>query len=55
MLTTTVFVGGAGFKVIQCLEGGSAYVFVGGGSKKWDTAAPEAVLEAAGKTYYFFI
>lgn len=31
------------------LEGEAhAYVFASGGSKKWDTCAPEAVLEAAG-------
>lgn len=41
-------VGGAGFKVLCCLEGAAAYVFASGGCKKWDTAAPEAVLRAAG-------
>lgn len=42
-------VGGAGFKVIQLLEGKAhAYVFASPGCKKWDTCAPEAVLEAAG-------
>ena len=31
------------------LEGqASAYVFASGGCKKWDTCAPQAVLEAAG-------
>uniref|UniRef100_A0A915M4X2 3'(2'),5'-bisphosphate nucleotidase 1 n=1 Tax=Meloidogyne javanica TaxID=6303 RepID=A0A915M4X2_MELJA len=43
-------VGGAGFKVLCCLEGAAAYVFASGGCKKWDTAAPEAVLTAAGGT-----
>ena len=41
-------VGGAGFKVIRCLEDACAYVFASGGCKKWDTAAPEAILVAAG-------
>jgi 3'-phosphoadenosine 5'-phosphosulfate (PAPS) 3'-phosphatase len=41
-------VGGAGFKVLKCLEGAVAYIFPSGGCKKWDTAAPEAVLTAAG-------
>lgn len=41
-------VGGAGFKVIRCLEDAAAYVFASGGCKKWDTAAPEAILIAAG-------
>ena len=41
-------VGGAGFKVLKCLEGAAAYVFASPGCKKWDTAAPEAVLSAAG-------
>lgn len=47
---TTIFrVGGAGFKVIQLLEGQAhAYVFASPGCKKWDTCAPEAVLAAAG-------
>uniref|UniRef100_A0A1I8BNZ6 3'(2'),5'-bisphosphate nucleotidase 1 n=1 Tax=Meloidogyne hapla TaxID=6305 RepID=A0A1I8BNZ6_MELHA len=40
-------VGGAGFKVLCCLDGAAAYVFASGGCKKWDTAAPEAVLTAA--------
>uniref|UniRef100_A0A183C348 3'(2'),5'-bisphosphate nucleotidase n=1 Tax=Globodera pallida TaxID=36090 RepID=A0A183C348_GLOPA len=40
-------VGGAGFKVLRCLEGASAYVFASSGCKKWDTAAPEALLMAA--------
>jgi len=40
-------VGGAGFKVLQCLEGAAAYI-AASGCKKWDTAAPEAILTAAG-------
>lgn len=44
-------VGGAGFKVLQLLEGKAhAYVFATPGCKKWDTCAPEAVLEASGGT-----
>lgn len=42
-------VGGAGYKVLQLLEGKAhAYVFASAGCKKWDTCAPEAVLEAEG-------
>lgn len=42
-------VGGAGYKVLQLLEGKAhAYVFASPGCKKWDTCAPEAVLEAHG-------
>lgn len=42
-------VGGAGYKVLQLLEGNAhAYVFASAGCKKWDTCAPEAVLEAQG-------
>lgn len=42
-------VGGAGYKVLQLLEGKAhAYVFASPGCKKWDTCAPEAVLEAYG-------
>ncbi|KAH7718896.1 CRE-AAT-6 protein [Aphelenchoides avenae] len=41
-------VGGAGYKVLKCLEGAAAYVFASPGCKKWDTAAPEAVLVASG-------
>ncbi|XP_045502385.1 3'(2'),5'-bisphosphate nucleotidase 1 isoform X2 [Colias croceus] len=42
-------VGGAGFKVLQLLEGkASIYVFASPGCKKWDTCAPEAILNAAG-------
>ncbi|XP_050070618.1 3'(2'),5'-bisphosphate nucleotidase 1 [Anopheles maculipalpis] len=44
-------VGGAGYKVLQLLEGKAhAYVFASAGCKKWDTCAPEAVLEANGGT-----
>ncbi|XP_058058849.1 3'(2'),5'-bisphosphate nucleotidase 1 [Anopheles bellator] len=44
-------VGGAGYKVLQLLEGKAhAYVFASNGCKKWDTCAPEAVLEANGGT-----
>ncbi|CAH0728478.1 unnamed protein product, partial [Brenthis ino] len=42
-------VGGAGYKVLQLLEGAaSVYVFASPGCKKWDTCAPEAILSAAG-------
>lgn len=42
-------VGGAGYKVLQLLEGkANAYVFASKGMKKWDTCAPEAILETAG-------
>lgn len=42
-------VGGAGYKVLQLLEGKAhAYVFASPGCKKWDTCAPEAVLAAHG-------
>uniref|UniRef100_A0A915DVV6 3'(2'),5'-bisphosphate nucleotidase 1 n=1 Tax=Ditylenchus dipsaci TaxID=166011 RepID=A0A915DVV6_9BILA len=41
-------VGGAGFKAIRCLEDAAAYVFASAGCKKWDTAAAEAILDAAG-------
>lgn len=41
--------GGAGYKVLQLLEGNAhGYVFASPGCKRWDTCAPEAVLEAAG-------
>lgn len=47
--TNILRVGGAGYKVLQLLEGKAhAYVFASPGCKKWDTCAPEAVLEAAG-------
>lgn len=48
LVDTVERVGGAGFKVIRCLEDAAAYVFASGGCKKWDTAAPEAILVAAG-------
>ncbi|CAD7084960.1 unnamed protein product [Hermetia illucens] len=49
--TEVLRVGGAGYKVLQLLEGKAhAYVFASAGCKKWDTCAPEAVLEAAGGT-----
>ncbi|XP_055849153.1 3'(2'),5'-bisphosphate nucleotidase 1 [Episyrphus balteatus] len=49
--TEVIKVGGAGYKVLQLLEGKAhAYVFASPGCKKWDTCAPEAVLEAAGGT-----
>lgn len=49
--TEVIKVGGAGFKVLQLLEGKAhAYVFASPGCKKWDTCAPEAVLEAHGGT-----
>ncbi|VVC27269.1 Inositol monophosphatase, conserved site,Inositol monophosphatase-like,Inositol [Cinara cedri] len=42
-------VGGAGNKVLYILEGKAhAYVYPSSGCKRWDTAAPEAVLRAAG-------
>nr|XP_046228519.1 3'(2'),5'-bisphosphate nucleotidase 1 isoform X2 [Scatophagus argus] len=42
-------VGGAGNKIIQLVEGrASAYVFASPGCKKWDTCAPEAILNAVG-------
>jgi len=41
--------GGCGHKVLLILEGKAhAYVFASPGCKKWDTAAPEAVLHACG-------
>lgn len=42
-------VGGAGNKIIHLVEGrASAYVFASPGCKKWDTCAPEAILQAVG-------
>lgn len=47
--TNVIRCGGAGFKVLQLLEGKAhSYVFASAGCKRWDTCAPEAVLEAAG-------
>ncbi|CAH1113714.1 unnamed protein product [Psylliodes chrysocephalus] len=44
-----ISVGGAGHKVVVLLEGRAhAYVYASRGCKKWDTCAPEGVLEAAG-------
>uniref|UniRef100_A0A3Q0RWC2 3'(2'),5'-bisphosphate nucleotidase 1 n=1 Tax=Amphilophus citrinellus TaxID=61819 RepID=A0A3Q0RWC2_AMPCI len=44
-----VRVGGAGNKIIQLIEGkASAYVFASPGCKKWDTCAPEAILQTVG-------
>lgn len=43
--------GGAGYKVLQVIEGAAdAYVFASPGCKKWDTCAPESVLRAFGGT-----
>ncbi|CAL4126575.1 unnamed protein product, partial [Meganyctiphanes norvegica] len=42
-------VGGSGHKVMLLLEGlAHSYVFASPGTKKWDTCAPQAILEAAG-------
>lgn len=42
-------VGGAGHKVLLVIEGRAhSYVFASNGCKRWDTSAPEAVLESAG-------
>lgn len=42
-------VGGAGHKVLLVIEGKAhSYVFASNGCKRWDTSAPEAVLESAG-------
>jgi 3'(2'), 5'-bisphosphate nucleotidase len=42
-------VGGAGHKVLLVIEGRAhSYVFASSGCKRWDTSAPEAVLESAG-------
>uniref|UniRef100_A0A2P2IDL0 3'(2'),5'-bisphosphate nucleotidase 1 n=1 Tax=Hirondellea gigas TaxID=1518452 RepID=A0A2P2IDL0_9CRUS len=47
--TEVLRVGGAGHKVLLLLDGSAhAYVFASPGCKKWDTCAPQAVLEAAG-------
>ncbi|XP_023023790.1 3'(2'),5'-bisphosphate nucleotidase 1 [Leptinotarsa decemlineata] len=44
-----ISVGGAGHKVLVVLEGRAhAYVYASRGCKKWDTCAPEAILEASG-------
>lgn len=45
----TIRVGGAGYKVLSIVEGkANCYVFPSNGCKKWDTCAPEAILEASG-------
>lgn len=45
---TVLKVGGAGYKVLQLLEGkANVYLFASRGCKRWDTCAPEAILEAA--------
>ncbi|CDW54648.1 pap inositol 1,4 phosphatase [Trichuris trichiura] len=42
-------VGGAGHKALMLLEGKAhAYIFTGGGTKKWDTCAAECLLYEAG-------
>lgn len=42
-------VGGAGYKVLLVIEGKAhSYVFTSNGCKKWDTCAPEAILESCG-------
>lgn len=47
--TEVLKVGGAGYKVLLLLEGKAhAYVYASPGCKKWDTCAPEAILEANG-------
>lgn len=47
--TNVIRCGGAGYKVLQLLEGKAhGYVFASAGCKRWDTCAPEAILEAAG-------
>ncbi|EFO23236.2 hypothetical protein LOAG_05255 [Loa loa] len=48
LISDVEFVGGAGFKVLKCLEGAAAYVFPSPGCKKWDTCAPEAIITASG-------
>lgn len=48
LITSVKRVGGAGYKVLCCLEGATAYVYASTGCKKWDTAGPEAILKAAG-------
>lgn len=47
--TEIIRVGGAGHKVMLLIEGvAHAYVFPSPGCKRWDTAAPEAILHAMG-------
>ena len=47
--TEILKMGGAGNKVLQLIENNAhAYIFASPGCKKWDTCAPQAVLEALG-------
>merc|ERR1712150_119068 len=47
--TEILRMGGAGNKVLQLIENNAhAYIFASPGCKKWDTCAPQAVLEALG-------
>jgi len=47
--TDVLKMGGAGNKVLQLIENNAhAYIFASPGTKKWDTCAPQAVLEALG-------
>merc|ERR1711976_19351 len=47
--TSVLKVGGSGNKVLKLLQGEAhAYMFASPWTKKWDTCAPEAVLEAVG-------
>ena len=49
--TDVLKMGGAGNKVLQLIENNAhAYIFASPGTKKWDTCAPQAVLEALGGT-----
>merc|ERR1711879_14117 len=47
--TEILRMGGAGNKVLQIIENNAhAYIFASPGCKKWDTCAPQAILEALG-------
>lgn len=47
--TEILRVGGAGHKVLLVIEGRAhSYVFASNGCKRWDTCAPEAILESLG-------
>ncbi|OAF68630.1 Myo-inositol monophosphatase A3 [Intoshia linei] len=47
--TTVLKLGGAGNKILNVIEGNAdAYVYASGGTKKWDTCSPEAVIIANG-------
>lgn len=47
--TQVLRVGGSGHKVINLIEGEAhVYVYASGGTKKWDTCAPDAILQAVG-------